>query len=249
MGLAPGPFLNVRFLKTAIEPGVYDFTDDALTLQGELDAIAAEWQPVVDWLTVAATGSGDIDPLGELDGVLLDIAPTGRGPTSVLSGDVLTGMVSASAALDAAIAFAPVQAWSDPGAPYVPPDSALTLVVPQLPPGAFIIAPNLTVSGFTQGGPPSISLDNTTRFGAPNFTVGDQFRLLATGKPGQRLTVVSTLNGKPWPFGDYGPLPADGQLELDGTMGPDAVGAWSQQWFIGDQLLASFNFLVTPGGS
>lgn len=84
-----------------------------------------------------------------------------------------------------------------------------------------------------------------TRYGSSNFVVGDQFSVYAFGNPGDELTAQATFNGESLPPSDWGALTPTGQLTVLGTMGPENVGAWSQQWFIAGVLQASFNFVVT----
>lgn len=245
MPLAPGPFRQGSTANINVESQGYDFTDDALVLQGELAAIAADWEPLYEWLEAAAVDSGDVAlglDLGDLFSLTDEM---GRATTPSYIPNMVEAMSQAQAALDAAIAFAPSQAWTDPGAPYVPPDSALTLAVPTVNAGTFTEAPIVNVGPVASGAKTEVTLTNLTRYGSSNFVVGDQFSVYAFGNPGDELTAEATFNGEPLPPSDWGQLTPTGQLTVLGTMGPENVGAWSQQWFIAGVLQASFNFVVT----
>lgn len=245
MPLAPGPFTSGSTANINVESQGYDFTDDAVQLQADLAAIGADWDPVIQWLEAAATDTGDVALGIDLAGLLSVTDETGRATRPTLSSTITGSYSAADAALNAAIAFAPAQAWTDPGAPYVPPDDQLTLVAPTLPPGTFQQAPIVNVGGYSGGAPVAVTLTNVTRYGSSNFVVGDQFSVVVTGTPGDDVTAQANFNGQDLGVSDWGPINSAGQLFINGTMGPSNVGAWSQQWYVAGRLQASFNFVVS----
>lgn len=245
MPQVPGPFTQGSTANINVESNGYDFLDDAAVLQGELAAIAQDWQPLIDWLEAAAVDPGDVAAGIDLGGLVSLTADQGRATQPSYIANMVEGLAQANAALDAAIQFAPTQAWTDPAAPYVPPDSALTLIVPTVSPGQYQQAPVINVGPGNGGATTGVLLSNLTRYGSSNFVVGDQFQVLATGNPGDEVTAQATFNGQQLPATDWGSIPDTHQLKITGTMGPDNVGAWSQQWFVAGVLQASFNFVVT----
>ncbi len=245
MPLQPGPFRLASAADVAITPGVYDFSDDAAVLQGQLGGIGAGWDSMILDLESFAAAPWDVELGLDLDGMLsISDVYSGVLPPSTL-GDAVAGWFDAQDLLTAAVTFAPVQAWTDPGAAFVPPDSSLTLVAPTIDPAAFAPAQNTVVGQSTEGANPAVGLFNTTRIGAQNFTVGDQLEVVALGKAGADLFVASSLNGEKLPDVDYGAIDTTGQMFIQVTIGPEAVGVWAQQWYIDGQLLGNFNFVVT----
>jgi hypothetical protein len=245
MPLVPGPFRLADPADVAITPGVYDFTDDAAVLQGQLSTIGAGWDPLIFDLEAFAATPWDAELAVDLDGMLTvaDVFSDALPPANL--ADALAGWFDSQALLGAATAFAPIQAWTDPGGPFVPPDSALTLVAPTINPTAFTPAQNTVVGQATAGANPAIGLFNLTRIGAQNFTVGDQLEVIALGHEGDDIFVASSLNGVKLPDVDYGAIDGTGQMFIQVTIGPEAIGVWSQQWYNSGRLLGDFNFLVT----
>jgi hypothetical protein len=245
MPLEPGPFSQAPAADVFFPAVAYDFTDDALTLSGELDAIASGWDGFfTDAGNLAAEGADVAIGLDWVYAVGWLLGQAGALPRPDL--DIVDqGFASAAGMLNDAVAFAPAQAWQDPGAPFLPPDSALTLAVPSVPTGAFVPAPNFTVGASGAGATRFVGLYNTTRVGATNFVVGDQFTLLALGNPGDDLTVDANFNGEQLPSSDYGPIDSTQQLFIKGTMAPENVGVWREDWSLSGQLMASFNFVVS----
>lgn len=246
MGLAPGPFFPATVDATGATPGVYDFTADALAVQGQIQAITDSWGPSIGDMINLSQEAVDVDLVVDLDAVLADLV-TGSAqiPLSEMS-TVANDWTTADGALGAALSFAPAQAWSDPPSAYVPPDNVLTLSVPQINPNAFVTAPNTTVGANSGGVEPFVGLYNLTRVGALNFVSGDQTEVVILGALGADVTVLSTLNGESLPAADFGPIDSTGQMFILATQGPASVGVWSQQWFVGGVLLGSFNFIVSP---
>lgn len=249
MPYQPGPFGQASPADIHVEPGVYDFTDDAAGLQNDLSVIAAGWDPLITNLLDFAAEPWDVDLGLDIDG-LLSLSDTYGSlmPPGGLT-DALNGWFDTQALLGVATSFAPVQAWTDPGAAFVPPLDNLTLVPPTIDPNAYTPAPNTTVGGLSNGVNPFVGLFNQTRTGAANFTQGDNYEIVALGKEGDQLTATGVLNGENLPMTDYGTMDQSGQIFLTGTMGPDAVGIWQQQWFINGAILAQFNFTVSPASS
>jgi hypothetical protein len=241
----PGPFLLASAADVAVEPGVWDFTEDALTLQGSVQATTAGWDPFIFDLDNLSSDIADVAIGVDLPGILSDLDFISAHLPLSYFDDMLQGFFDSQSLLNTATAFAPAQSWTDPGAAFVPPDSALVLVPPTVAPNAFVPAPNITVGAPPASGAAAVTLYNTTRIGATNFVVGDGFRVFAIGNPGDHLTATGIFNGEQLPVTDYGVIAADNQLNLEGVMGPENVGVWAQQWSVAGELLGSFNFIVS----
>lgn len=246
MALQPGPFRLATAADIAAAPGVYDFEADADKLASDLHGIGGGWDPMLVDLENFAAEGGDVAPDIDFDGIIADLAVVDASLPLSYMGDIDGGWTSGQAMLDTATAFAPQQAWIDPGAPFVPPDSSLTIKVPEINPAAFVPAPNFTVGAGSAGKNPSVGLFNLTRYGSLNFSVGDQFEVIALGPPGDDVSVMASLNGDQLPPLDEGTIDSTGQMFITGTMGPEHVGVWNQQWSIGGALMADFNFVVSP---
>jgi hypothetical protein len=245
--LQPGPFLQGKQADVAITPGVYDFTDDALVLSGEILAFYHDWDAfMVDLPNLAA---GPVDPtMGIHDAVLLpEIANETQLATLPELDTVVTEMSSAFSLLNIAIGFAPAAAWTNPSTPFVPPDPSATILVPTIPLTNF----NPSITGVI-GGPPgpgsaTVALSNLTRVGSLSFTVGDTFLVNVKGPPNQPVAVDGILNGAPFARNTVGTTDAAGNFALSGTEGPAAVGSWIENWYVGGVLVQTFNFIVSPG--
>lgn len=246
MPLEPGPFLQLSPADVAVTPGVYDFTADAEQLQGELNAIGVPWDALILDMVAFSDEPWDVDLGIDLAGMLnlADVYGASMPPSTL--DDAVSGWFTAQDMLTAATAFAPAQAWTDPGAPFTPPDSALTLAAPTVNPNAFVASANFSVGAGALTGDRQVSLFNTTRVGAVNFVEGDMFQLLVIGHQGDDVQAAGTLNGEDLGTTDYGQIDSTGQMIITGTMGPDVVGVWSQQWYVAGVLLGNFNFVVAP---
>lgn len=248
MPLQPGPFLQLSAADVGVEPGVYDFTDDALVLEAELNDIAAGWDSFFLDAGNFAAEPWDVELATDLDGILGEVISISASLPGPNMDSAFDGWFTAQDMLTAATAFAPAQAFlGDPGEAFTPPDTS-TIAVPTINPNIYAPAPNQTIGTAVSGPGPSVALLNTTRVGTQSFTVGDKFWVLINGSPGQDVSVNSTLNGQDLPPVDYGPIDNTGQMNITGTIGPESVGGWSEQWFIEGNLFGSFNFIVSPSG-
>lgn len=244
MPLTPGPFVQVSPLNVTLPPGVYDFTDDALTLSAQISSNLSGWDAFVGAVSALAA-----DPLADLldplyDGIGAAVAG-GIGATALPSIDAaLTSYGMADAQLSIAVSFAPPQAWVDPPAPFIPPTGALEISPIEIPAGAFTPADYLPPGSGVPGGP-GVQLLNITRPGQSNFNVGDQFQVVGTGgKPGQVVTVDGSINGDDLGLSTIGTLDATGAFTVGGTMAPANVGAWQEYWYFDGVLSANINFIV-----
>lgn len=249
MPLVPGPFDLQNDDAVAINQGVYDFTDDALALASEVQSNTSGWDAFI--LDLGDFAADPLDDLTELDaaGLLLAVDYTGSW-ADIPNIDYSISMYDdANDQLNTAWSFAPPQAWQDPPAPYVPPGSVLNLVAPTVPVNAYAPGTSGIVGnqGPTTG--PSVQLWNFTRIGAVNFTEGDTFQIAALGNPGQTVTVGGQYNGATLNTTVMGVLDANGALGLQGTMGPDVVGAWHEDWYFDGALITSFDFIVSPANT
>lgn len=245
MPFQPGPFHQLASVDVNLTPGVYTYTADATDLAAQLGSVTAGWSAAIADLTNLSLEPADISIGIDIDGIIRDIGYQAAGLVTPDLDIIDQGWASGSTQLNAATAFAPPQAWADPGEPYTPPGSVLTLAVPTVNPNAFVPAQNFTVGATTEGLSPAVGLYNTTRVGAQNFTVGDNFTLIALGDPGQEVTVNAIFNGVQLPAADFGTIDSTKQLFITGTMPPENAGVWREDWSIAGQLVASFNFVVS----
>jgi hypothetical protein len=246
MPYAPGPLslFNAADLQTAeVDYGFTDFTIGAL---GDLDSLGAD---IDDQLVTIDNFAGEpSDPLAgtDFDNVLTVIAIGISGAKLPDLSAIDDAITVGDGLLSTATGFAPAQAWQDPGGPFEIPSSATSLPVPQVPAGAFSPTTSVPVGTTPPVSSQLIALYNLTRIGQPNFVVGDQFQLSAVGKPGDAVEVDAVFNGQDLGRTLYGQIGSDKTFTLTGTQGPEAVGAWKEDWYLGGVFVATFNFVVLP---
>jgi len=251
MPYGPGPLILQTQSDLTLPDDNYDFTDYAATNLGDVDSILSSWDSF--FLDAGVLLDEPADPWPGID---LNAAQDTLGVYSDTEGLLgVSGMLSAlgdaDLLLSVAIGFAPPEAWVDPTTAFVPPGAAPTLSIPVIPPGAIDFSVTGTVSttsapatGAGGGAAPTVALTNTTAYGNPNFTVGDSFIVQITGAAGAEVATDGTLNGSPLPYSVVGNIAADGTFSLTGTMDPSVVGVWTENWYVGGQLIQSFDFVV-----
>lgn len=246
MPLVPGPFNLQPDDAVAVSSGTWDFTQDALDLAAEVQSNTQGWN---DFFTAveALDITDDLDTL-DTDALLLAIDYAGAWSDIPNLDTAITNYADADSQLSLAIAFAPSAAWEDPPAPYVPPGSVLNLTAPTVPVGAFNAFTTGTVGDESRLTAPGVQLWNFTRVGYANFFQGDTFELIFLGNPGQTVSVGGSFNGASITYTDMGTLDQNGKLALQGTMGPDVIGAWHEDWYFDGALVKSFDFIVSPAG-
>lgn len=244
--LAPGPFRPGAQSSVAIQPGTYDFTSDALTLAGQLQGIASGWDAFLFDLADLATQPAD-PTAGFNYGAMLVGVQTGQQLATLPSLDgAMQAATTAGALLSIATSFAPAAAWTNPTAPFVPPDPTQTIVVPTIPIGEYNPTINGSVGGGAAGGPATVSLSNLTRVGSTNFFVGDSFLITVVASGVQQISVDGYFNSVPLPYLLLGSTDSQGDYALSNVMGPDNVGAWLENYYVAGQLIATFSFIVSP---
>lgn len=247
MGLVQGPFLLQDDSAVAITPGVYTFLDDVDNQLGDLTTVPGGWDPYINDLDALSADPVDptdgIDVLNLLDGTY----ELNDGILSDTLGGVLTWLDIGDSQLAAAVTFAPAEAWSDPTTPFVPPGDDEVLAAPTVPVGTYNPAAIAPVGSTTIIPGKSIALYNVTRPGSSGFVVGDQFRVAAFGPVGSDVSAYGTLNGEDLGQTDFGQITSNDDLLIDGTMGPDNVGAWREDWYVGGEYVVTLNFIVAPG--
>lgn len=251
MPYVAGPLTLQDASNVAIPAKSYDFTDDALFQLGSLDVIGAEWDGLFGDMNLAADEPSDPFPDVDLNAVIDLIDVYANSPLGIDFGSVIVALGASDVGLAAAIGAAPVEAWQNSSTQFVAPAPAETIAIPVIPPGAISFSVSGTVSsggGITPGTPGApamgVTLTNTTAYGSPNFTVGDNFIVVAYGSPGSVVSVDATLNGVELGLSTYGAIGTDGTFSLTGQMDPSAIGVWSENWYIDGAPMASFNFVV-----
>lgn len=247
MSLQRGPFRQGSAADVSTGSGYYDFTYDAIALAGELNATAAGWDPFISDLALLAAGPAD-PTLGVDDAALaISIAAGQRLATLPNLDAVIDAFNVADPLLAIAIGFAPAAAWSTPTAPFAPADPTQTLLTPTIDQGGYNPSVTGVVGGVSTSARPAVTLQNLTRVGELNFVVGDTYLLNVFGAPGQEVSVDGQHDGVPFPRAVFGTTDPQGNYGVSGIEGPDAIGGWLENWYIGGQLVETFNFIVSPG--
>ena len=94
------------------------------------------------------------------------------------------------------------------------------------------------------GKPLGVTLQNATGTSNTQFRVGDAFRLVITGPANSQVTGSSQHDGKGGGSAPFGSTDASGTAIITGTMTPDTVGGWVEQWYVGGQSAGSVSFSV-----
>jgi hypothetical protein len=248
MDLQPGPFLQGNVADVAVTGGVYDFTDDAIGLADELNALYHDWDAFMLDLPILAAGPADptlgIDDVGLIDEIDREATIANFPDIDSLGSALNLGYTL----LGAAVTFAPAAAWSTPTSQFSPPDPNATIVVPKIP--VSLYTPDVTglVGQPSTSGGTTISLQNVTRVGQQNFVVGDTALITVQAQPGQQVAWDPIQNGNDRGMAVLGTTGSDGSWKFQGTIGPDQVGQWLENWFVGGKLIATFSFIVVPAG-
>jgi len=251
MGYQPGPLLLQNAGNVGISTSNYNFAGDVDDQLHELGTIPAGWDPfIADAGLLMAQSS---DPFPDVDiGAALQTVHAYSDPATLLG---TVGMVQALAVADVqlggAFSFAPAEAWTDSGAPFVAPVPAETIGVPSVAPGSI----NVTVSGTPLApttGPPigpqstvtSVTLLNLSQYGNTNFRLGDQFQVTAIGPIGSQVAAHGVLNGVDLGISTFGTIATDGRLVITGVMDQVSVGVWHEDWYVGGLIVQRFDFVV-----
>jgi hypothetical protein len=247
MPLQPGPFHLLADAEVAVEPGSYNFGDDALTMATDVQSNVQGWNDaLLDMGDLAADELPDLTGF-DADAVIAGIAVASGAAEFPSLDDASDRWFEAAGQLDIAEGFAPEQSWQDPPGPFVPPEGILTVPVPTVPVGAYAPGTSGIIGVGSDNTRPTVEIWNFTRVGAVNFVEGDTFEIALLGQAGQEVSVGGTYNGQPLEVTVMGTLDANGNLGLQGVMGPDVVGPWHEDWYFDGQLIRSFDFLVSPG--
>lgn len=251
MPYVAGPFALQDQSSVAIPPGTYNFTDDAGDLTNAIGGAAAEMDHLMIDLNVLGAEPADPFPGIDLNGAMDLVGAYANANLLPEFDSVVLAIADADQGLANAIGFAPAEAWQDPATPFVTPLPAETIAIPVIPPNVIDFSVTGTVGGPSSAPTPptglkgkGVSLTNLTAFGNPNFKVGDTFQVSATGSPGETVRVDGTQNGNDLGASDMGTIGADGTWSITGQMDVAAVGVWTEYWYVGFQLEATFNFVV-----
>jgi hypothetical protein len=251
MPYLPGPLTLQDAANVGIVTKDYDFAGFTNDQLGDVGPTIDGMQAFFDDATLLLDEPEDPYPDLDLNG-MHDVLGTYSDPVGILGiADILTSLGIAVVNLSGAVGAAPAEAWQDDPAPFVAPAAVQAIAVPEIPLGFL----DVQVPGATGAPPPKLPapppstpsgviLANLTRVGSGNFWVGDSYEITATGVPGARVTVQSTLNGQDLGSTYIGSIGDDGNFSTGGTEEPDAVGAWQQQWFVGPNNVAAYSFQV-----
>jgi len=256
MPLQRGPFVLQPDSHVQVAPGVYDFQETVLEDWQQIDITLAEMDTIEATLELAAAAPADPFPDVDIDSAL-NVAVQGTTYDLVPEyDDMVQAVADATAQYTTALNDAPPQAFNPVTAPFNPNIPGLLLAPVVVPPGGFqpgSITPVGTSSGAGTGSSTtttrSLSLINSTAYGAANFVVGDQFIVTAHGLPGEDVKVAGTFNGEAFNPVVVGQIDSTGQFVLQGTMPPVNVGVWKEDWYVGDQFIATYAFVVAANSS
>jgi hypothetical protein len=249
MPYAPGPFVQVDQSAVQIAPGNYDYEDFATTSLAEIDVLTASWDPYI--LDMGALAADPTDPAGDVDlDAVLGALGIDIGLLEFPSIDaVVTALDVSESALNDAVGFAPAAAWTDPVQPFQEPDTQPVLAPETISESAFNPAGLVGVGQSGVFPATSVGLSNGTAVGSFNFTVGDVGVVYATGTPGADVSFSAAQYGQDLGTVTLGQIGADGTFTYKATFGPDEVGAWHEDFFVGGVFVASFDFIVAPASS
>ena len=253
MPLAPGPFVLQSPANVAVELQTFNYTGLVEESWSEIDVLTLGMDALFTVLEVVANAPADPVPDISLDDMLSVAVALGTNDFAPEYDDMVGAVVDGGAQLSAAVSSAPPQAFLPPTLPYNPVIPGLVFAPPTIPPGAFVPG-NLPTgtpqptspTGPTTNWPRQLSLINLSVFGAANFSVGQDFQVTATGAPGEAVIVSGTFNGQTFAPVTEGTIDAAGNFVLNGSMPPENVGNWHEVWTIGGQVVATFDFLVSP---
>jgi hypothetical protein len=247
MPLVPGPFNLQPDDAVAVPPGVWDFTADALDMVARVQSNTSGWDDFFLYAELIDVPD-DLSQL-DTDALLLAVSYGIDWAEFPNIDTAIADYADADLDLAEAFSFAPAAAWQDPPEPYVPPGSVLNLTAPTVPINAYAPGTSGIVGDQSDFSRPTVQLWNFTRIGYVNFFEGDTFELVALGNPGQTLSVGGQFNGATITVTDMGTLDETGKLQLQGTMGPDVIGAWHEDWYLDGALTRSFDFIVSPANA
>ena len=251
MPVDAGPF-------TIWDPASIDFTpmEPALAaLVAELDEqLAAIDSDLVEPEMSAGEALTD-DWLLPVDAAILEAAEGLETDQEVADLAELQSAELAGAEMDdlvtAAYAELPSEAWQEVPAPYTPPaevggftvDEQFGTTIPAgTGAGAGAIAPYY--------GPGRDWIINLSRPDSAEFYVGDRWRIIAAGRPGAGVWLHAWQNGTDLGTATLGSTNEYGNFVLEGSMGPETVGDWQEEWYVGDeQLQPILTFNVYPAES
>lgn len=251
MPYLPGPLILQDAANVGITTTDYDFESDVNDQLAELETIPYGWDPFL-------SDAGDLlaessDPFPDVDiGAAMNTLHAYSDPEALLGTDSLVfALGTADVGLASAIGYAPAEAWVDTSSSFVAPAPAEVLGVPIIPPGAIRFDVAGTVGSPAPAPIPNlpnsyvgVNITNLSQYGNSNFRVGDQFQVTATGGPGETVYVYATLNGVDIGGGPQGTIGSDRTFTINGTMGEAQVGIWTEQWWIGNSPVGSFDFIV-----
>lgn len=81
-------------------------------------------------------------------------------------------------------------------------------------------------------GPPRVTLVNLSGGSPVTFRVGERFRLSIAGQPNQEVKAWASHNGSE-SESVFGRTDAAGRWSIEGQMGAEHVGQWTQRWYVG----------------
>lgn len=109
---------------------------------------------------------------------------------------------------------------------------------------ALVLGCLLWIAGCGPSVPTTAQVRNLSRPGAADFSVGEQFEVVVTGEPNQAVIGAASQNGAVMARSSFGRTDKNGRFTLTGSMGPDNIGTWKEQWQVGELKAPPIEFQV-----
>ena len=245
MPLERGPFVKIPDSALPWTPGTWDNESWVSAQLADVPSYLDEISFAAD--TLAAIDLTDFAP--EMDDGLVDVLISqGAGWLDVMStiGDQIDGAaITGDSYFADALNEAPPGTWEDNPVFYTPPGQAPGAPAPG---GPGVPAPGQTGIHLSVTPPDgyTFTIINLNQYGAAAFSVGDQFRVDLTGPAGVKVSILASHDGVSLGTIQVGLVKDDGTFTLTGYESPTEVGAWVEEWFVGNQLVAIAEFSVLP---
>ena len=102
------------------------------------------------------------------------------------------------------------------------------------------------LNGFAGALPLSISFQNLTSGNNQTLKIGDKWVIEVHGNGNAPVVVTGSRDGKPVNFGAMGTTNDSGIFKLEGSVLPDQVGAWVENWTVGGVQAGVLVFTILP---
>lgn len=156
MAYQPGPLLLQSAANVGVATADYNFAGDVADQLGDLDTLPGAWAPFLADAGILLQESSDPFPDVSIDAAMQTLHAYSDPATFLGIGPMVSALGDADIALGNAIGFAPAEAWTNTGAPFIAPVPTETIGIPVISPNALVFQVTGTVAGATipAGGTP-----------------------------------------------------------------------------------------------